>query len=103
MTATQLLAWIAAAVLLQLAAGVAWSLRRRGAGVADKRPVASPAAALSRFARRVEGPMQVNGLPADIAQRLPGIGRTAGTQLGVSERSLLAGLSQLIWRSKPAV
>jgi hypothetical protein len=34
--------------------------------------------------------MQVNGLPADITQRLPGIGRTAGTQPGVSERSFLA-------------
>jgi hypothetical protein len=35
--------------------------------------------------------MQVNVLPADITQRLPGIGQTAGIQRGVSEGSFLAG------------
>jgi ferredoxin-NADP reductase len=44
MTAAQLLAWIAAALLLQLAAGVAWTLWRRGASVAGERPVAAAAA-----------------------------------------------------------
>ncbi len=47
MTAAQLLAWIAAALLLQLAAGIAWTLWRRGKPVAGGRPVAAPPAVRS--------------------------------------------------------
>lgn len=44
MTAPQLLAWISAALLLQLAAGIAWALWRRAATPAAAEPAAAPVA-----------------------------------------------------------
>ncbi|MCW5657755.1 MAG: 2Fe-2S iron-sulfur cluster binding domain-containing protein [Burkholderiaceae bacterium] len=44
MTAPQLLAWISAALLLQLAAGIAWTLWRRAATPAVAEPAAAPLA-----------------------------------------------------------
>ncbi len=48
MTAAQLLAWITAAVLVQLAAGIAWTLWRRGAAVVGEGSVTAPAAPTAR-------------------------------------------------------